>query len=269
MERSLKFFLSLPLFFVACTQPQVKQNAERSLAFLDSAGHNYQGNVKNMTYLMKAIENDSTHAEAYRELSIPYLKRGYPHLWFPLMNKAVELDPSWTGSRGYNYLFFYRDYKRALADFRATDSLTPGFTDFPQAMSVRYLKGLCFLGMEQYDSALFHFQEYIDEDVQKFGLEWVDQVVFIYRAIIYNHLKEYDKALQETRLGLFIFDQSADLHYYKAIAHQNMGQLDSARIHSAKALEYFDIGYYHSRPYVEVQEQIYRSDIEGLQKQLN
>ena len=201
MERSRKFFLSLPLFFVACTQPQVKQNAERSLAFLDSAGHNYQGNVKNMTYLMKAIENDSTHAEAYRELSIPYLKRGYPHLWFPLMNKAVELDPSWTGSRGYNYLFFYRDYKRALADFRATDSLTPGFTDFPQAMSVRYLKGLCFLGMEQYDSALFHFQEYIDEDVylQCIGCE--------------PHIKTEDGEWEHNDLWWDKFDEWRDQEY--------------------------------------------------------
>ena len=269
MEKSLKFFLSLPLFLLACTNAPLEQDAQRSMAFLDSAQHNYQGNVKNMTYLYKAVENDSTNAEAYRELSIPYLKRGYPHLWFPLMKKTIELDPSWTGSRGYDYLFFYRDYERALDDFRATDILTPGFTDFPQAMSVRYLKGLCFLGMEQYDSALFHFQEYIDEDTEKFGLEWVDEKVFIYRAIIYNRLGEYANAIEEARTGLFIFDQSADLHYHKAIAHMRQEQMDSARLHTSKAMEYFEMGYYHNRPYIEVQEQIYRTDIMELEEQLN
>lgn len=222
-----------------------------------------------MTYLQKAIASDPDHAEAHRELSIPYLKRGYPHLWFPPMDKTIQLDPSWTGARGYNYLFFYRDYKRALADFRATDTLTPGFTDFPQAMSVRYLKGLCFLGMEQYDSALFHFQEYIDEDTQRFGLEWVDQKVFIYRAVLYNHLKQPAKALKEAHLGLFIFEQSADLHFHKAVSHLQLEQLDSARIHVAKARQYFNMGYFHNRPYVEVQEQIYRNDIQELEEKLN
>ncbi|MGB0177484.1 MAG: tetratricopeptide repeat protein [Owenweeksia sp.] len=269
MEKLQRFFLSLPFILLACTEHSEIHDPQRSQAFLDSARHHYQGNVSNMTYLLKAVATNTGNAEAYRELSIPYLKRGYPHLWFPLMAKTIDLDPSWTGARGYNYLFFYRDYERALADFRATDIITPGFTDFPQAMSIRYLKGLCFFGMEQYDSALVHFQEYIDEDTRHFGPEWVDEKVFIYRAIIYNYRADYSRAIKEAHSGLFIFDQSADLHYHKALAHLHLGELDSARLHTSKALEYFDMGYFHNRPYVEVQEQIYRTDIKELQERLN
>ncbi len=269
MEKSLKFFLSLSLFWGACSNHTPPQDDELSMVYLDSAQHNYQGSVKNMTYLMKSVAHDSTNAEAYRELSIPYLKRGYPHLWFPLIAKTIREDPSWCGYRGCNYLFFYRDYERALADFRATDTLTPGFTDFPQAMSVKYLKGLCFLGLEQYDSALFHFQSYIDEDSLKYGLEWVDQRVFLYRAVVQNRLKNYTTALRETRKGLSIFNQSADLNYHKAIAHMHLNQIDSARLCTDLAMKYFDMGYFHSQAYTEVQEQIYRSDIEELRLALN
>lgn len=257
MGRSLLFYLSLFCLLLACKQVPQESDPEKSEVSLKESWKYYQGSVDNMKWLNQAALEDYNNAEAWRELSIPYLKRGYPHLWFPLMKKTVDLDPSWTGSRGYNYLFFQKDYKRALADFRTTDSLTPGFSDCPQGMSIKYLKGLCFYGLDQYDSALYHFQSYIDEESAKFGADWVDQNAYLYKSIIYNKLSRPEDAITEANKGLVVFGQFSDCFFQKAIAYKSLIQVDSAHVNLAKSKATFDLGYNHKHAYVEVPDQLY------------
>jgi hypothetical protein len=67
---------------------------------------------------------------------------------------------TWQGWRGYLKLFFYRDYESAIADFNATDTLTTGFTDYPQSMSVDYLRGLAYFQLGEEEKALDYYTKY-------------------------------------------------------------------------------------------------------------
>ncbi|MDC1460459.1 hypothetical protein N8345_01135 [Flavobacteriaceae bacterium] len=88
-----------------------------------------------MNFLEEIIRLDPKHCDAIRELSVAYLKRGMPHEWKPTMDRAVECDAvRWQTWRGYNYLYFYRDYQNANADFNASDTLTPNHIDSPQGI---------------------------------------------------------------------------------------------------------------------------------------
>src|SRR6188768_2890865 len=91
------------------------ERKKMSLEYLENGEKNYnQGSPENMELIEIAIKLDPENSSAWRELSVPYLKRGLPHEWKPLFDKAVEVDPKmWQGWRGYLKLFFYRDYESA------------------------------------------------------------------------------------------------------------------------------------------------------------
>lgn len=58
----------------------------------------FQGSSESQELLQRVIDLDSTHDDALREIAIPFLKRGMPHLWKPLYDKAVAQDPqTWGG----------------------------------------------------------------------------------------------------------------------------------------------------------------------------
>lgn len=273
MVKSSLYFLSLLFICFGCQRSPQKLDAISLLSKAEKDSiiklkykvffQTHQGTPKAMTLLDEILELDSTNAEAWRERSIPYLKRGFPGQWFENYEKAIVHDAKeWVGWRGYNYLFFYKDYKRAIADFDATDSLTEGFTDFPQAMSVDFLRGIAYYGLGSYDSALFFLQRYIDAELKgSGGLDFIDQNAFLYKGRIFQKLNNHDSALMAFNTGLKIFDQSSDLHYHKSYSFSALENLAMAKTEAKLAKKYFELGYTHRRPYVEVLDQIYDYDI--------
>lgn len=276
MVKSSLYFLSFLFIFFSCQQnpsskvsgPSWSQQEKDSLIKLKYKVFfkTHQGTPKAMTLLDEILELDCTNAEAWRERSIPYLKRGFPGQWFKNYEKAIVYDAKeWIGWRGYNYLFFYKDFRRAISDFDATDTLTKGFTDFPQAMSVDFLRGISYYGLESYDTALIFLQRYIDTELQgSGGLDFIDQNAFLYKGRIHQKLNNHDSALVAFDTGLKIFDQSSDLHYHKAYSFLEQGNLAMAKSEAKLAKQCFDLGYVHRRPYIEVLDQIYDYDIREL-----
>lgn len=270
----MRYFLSsfFVLSFSSCEEEHKGlSNQERkslSMEFLERGEKGFnQGSPLNMYYIEKAIKIDSLNASAWRELSVPYLKRGLAHQWKPLFDRAVEIDPvSWQGWRGYLKLFFYRDYESAIFDFNATDVLTPNFTDYPQGMSVDYLRGLAYLGLHEYDKSERYLTKYIDEVVKEKGENWVDVYAFLHRGIIYEYLCEYKKARQDFSTHLKNYNLSSDGYFHLSSLDIRDGNLTRAKINLDSARDLFQRGYFMKRPYVETFEQIYMSDIDDLEK---
>ena len=241
-----------------------------SIQYLDNAEKNFnQGTPENMELIEIAIKLDPNNSAAWRELSVPYLKRGLSHQWKPLFDKAVEIDPvMWQGWRGYLKLYFYRDYESAIRDFNATDSLTPNVTDYPQGMSVDYLRGLSYLQLSEMETALIFFTKYIDEITKKNGEEWVDVNAFVYRAINHNRMENYSNAIIDLQTCLKYNPNSADAYFHLAISYFNLGYKAKAIEAIRKAKELFKQGYFMQVSYVETFEQLYLSDIEEMETKL-
>lgn len=278
MVRSSKFCLNLlPLFFLLSCQPSddykdysAVERKKMSVEYLENAEKNFgQGTPACMNLIEAALQLDPNNAAAWRELSVPYLKRGLPHEWKPLFDKAVELDPvAWQGWRGYLKLFFYRDYESAIADFNATDTLTPNFTDYPQSMSVDYQRGLAYFQLNEKEKALDYYTRYINEVTAKSGEDWVDVNAFVHRAIVYIKMEDYGKAKSDLEKCLKYYSSSADAYYHLAVINLQTGNHALAKEHIAKARLLFEKGAYMHRPYVEVFGQIYLSDIVNLESKL-
>ncbi|MEM6720972.1 MAG: hypothetical protein AAF611_16700 [Bacteroidota bacterium] len=305
METLQKFFLSLSLVILLVSCEDETARKEMALQCFKYGMANYQGTEVSINAFAKAVELDPTHAESWRELSIPFLKRGMPHLWKKYIDKAVALDPiAWQGYRGYNYLWFYRDYKSAIADFDATDTLTPNFTDAPQGHSVDFWRGIAYLGLKDYDNSIAYFDKHIQKEIEETGEDWVEHEAFLYRGIAHfeknrqeiyldNNPDRFQLALQDFNTLLKYNSDFADAKYYKALTLLEESKMLSERIRienqtrsnntRAKLMkkqrqenlqvalktieegtENFQNGYSDQRPYVEAIRQLYLEDYMNL-----
>ena len=280
MESYLKYFLNFILLglLLACEKSNTVEDASLNTAdrkslskkhFETAEKYTGQGTPTNMRLIETAIKLDPDNAAAWRELSVPYLKRGIPHEWKPLFDSAVKKDPiSWRGWRGYLKLYFYRDYEGAILDFNATDSLTPNFTDYPQGQSVDYMRGLCYLGLKDYQKAKSFFLTYINEVTLKSGENWVDVNAFLYCGITYSRLQKPDTAIIFFDKGIKNYDKFSDGFFHKANIKLELGKSTEALELLISGKELFKKGYFHQREYVEVQEQLYLSDFDELENKI-
>ncbi|MCG8235081.1 tetratricopeptide repeat protein [Tenacibaculum finnmarkense] len=275
MEKLLKLSLSISivLMVVSCKKETVLNTSEKRILAekrYEKAVQFRQGSTAFQNGIAEAVAIDSTYEAAVYELSVAHLKRGMPHKWKPQYNKAVKLDSikriPW---RGYLYLWFYRDYKKAIADFDMSDVLTPNFIDAPQGLSVDCWRGIAYLGLNDYKKAIFYFDKYITKEIKDFSEDSVDVTAFLYQGIAYLELENYTKA--EASFNKMIknsYGFSADAKYYKALILSKQGKTKEAKVMLNSALKDFNDGYYNKRPYIEALRQLYLGDYQELEASL-
>lgn len=280
MEKLLKYCLNfLLLLSFGCKDENLNKKSfeERKLIAKElwdiennkhGFNHSFQGTPKAMTLIESIIQIDSTNANALREISIPFLKRGMPIEWKPRFDKAVKHDPAtWQPWRGYLYLWFYRDYKKAIADFNASDTLTP-YLDYPQGHSVDFWRGIAYLGLKDYENSIAFWDKHITKETEDTGEDWVELEAFLYRGIAYYESGENEKALENFDKVIHYFKNSADAKYYKAKIFLEQGKDEMAKEMVVDAIVDFDAGFYNNRDYVETLRQIYIQDLEELKTQI-
>lgn len=229
-----------------------------------------QGSVSEVMVLEEAIRLTPQRADLHREIGIPYGKRGMAVEFHPPYSRAVELDPeNWQGYRGYMYLYFYRDYERAIADFDGLDALTPNFVDYPQATSVHFMRAVAYLGMEDYDTALAYFDKHITEELRTTTEDFIDLKTFVFQGIAHYKKGDIAAARKSFDRGTTNTPYSSDLWYWTAKLAQERGDKITATNAIEKAEIQFKKGYSNNRPYVEEFFQIYEGDIQELKEKIN
>jgi len=231
----------------------------------------FQGTPKAETLLDQILELDPNSCDAIREKSVPYLKRGIPNLWKPLFDKAVECDPIvWQPWRGYLYLYFYRNYDKAIADFNASDILTPNFIDAPQGQSVNYWRGLAYLGKSDFGNSIRYLETHISIESKESGEEWVEPSSFLYLGIAQYELGEIDKAeLNLKKMLDYSYGNSADANYYLAKINFIKNDFELARQFIQSATINYEEGYFRYRDYVEEIRQIYPHYLDELRAKID
>jgi tetratricopeptide (TPR) repeat protein len=257
--------------FSACQEESMVNTSEkrqRAEKKYKSAIFYHQGSTAFQNGIAEAVAIDSTYQEAVYELSVAHLKRGMPHEWLPQYNKAVALDSvSRIPWRGYLYLWFYRDYKKAIADFDASDTLTD-YIDHPQGHSVDFWRGIAYLGLKDYENSIAYWDKHITKETKDSGEDWVELEAFLYRGIAYYESGNSEKALENFDKVIQYFKNSADAKYYKALIFKETGKIDEATKLVDDAIVDFNAGFYNNRGYVETLRQIYLEDLEELKTSL-
>jgi len=272
MEQLLKYCLSAILLFCLFSCEERAEDltpAERrtlSQKIFNEGSFLPQGSPESMSRIERAIAADSTNCDAVRELSVAMLKRGLIDDWKPTFDRAIACNPKiWTPWRGYLYLQFYRDYDKAIADFDASDTLTPDFIDAPQGQSVDYWRGIAYLGKKNYIKSIEYFSKYIDATTRETGEDWAEPTAFLYKAIANfesGNLEESELAIDK-----FLFynkDKTAEGHYYKARIALKNDDCTTAKTRLDLAYINYKEDNLFRHPYTEVLRQLYIQDLDAL-----
>lgn len=280
METLLKYFLSvsLVLLFTACdnlTQERFhkmtkEERQSASLEYTTLASLLERGSPKHMRILEKAIRLDPQNDRAWRELSLPYLYSGMFEEWSFSISKAIEINPeAWQGWRAHDRMYYCRDFAGALFDLDATDTLTKNQVDYAQNTSVDFLRGVCYLGLNNYSKSEEYFYKYIEDEQAKIGEAFVDETAFLYLGILALKQDQYNLAVQHLLRGIKFEDGYADFHYHLARAYCYLGEYAKAQKEIIIAAKKFDEGNYLRGYRYEAVEQIYKAQITELNQSIN
>jgi len=275
----LLLLITISSVTISCEQPQSLYKREftveekKKLAQQMSSGLTRkfgQGSVNEVMVLREALQLQPTNAKVWRELGIPYGMKGMAADFYGNYEKAVQYDTlNWIGWRSYTYLYFYRDYERAIADFDSLDKLTPNFVDYPQSISIHFMRAICYLKLAQYEKALSFWDAHIKEELKTSSEDYIDPRTWLFQGITYLKMNDFKKARESIDRGLKNMPENADLWLWSAKLSLQNKDYNKAKIEIEKAQTQFDKGYYNYRSYVEEFFQMYQSDIDELKKAAN
>jgi tetratricopeptide (TPR) repeat protein len=241
-------------------------NCIRACRLYKEADQFVQGSRQCQLYLDSATRLCPTYAEAWRELSVPYLKRGDFVNWRRYMDKAVALQPrAFLGVRGWCRFKFLRDYEGALEDLKRYDTLTafyPGQSG-DGVYQLYIVMALCERELGNHPQALHYFSMGIDSLYKEKGIHWIGFFDYIHRAVTKIQLQDYTGALADLEKQNEKTDKYAEHWYYKGKALVRLGHKAAAMtcFKTAKRLFLTD-GYHFKDDYCEMLDTVYLSDIE-------
>ena len=240
--------------------------------FMNGMGYTYyyQGNVGEQMLIEEAKLYNDQHPEVFREQGIPYLKRGIANKFFPHYCKMAEADPEqWLGNKAYCIHYFFRDYERALADYDTLDAWTPNFVDYPFALSVDYLRAICYHKLKQPRKAIEYMDKHIAYEAKTVGKDYIYPVAFILKGLAHEDLNQLNEAKLIYEDGIKFHPKNADLKYYLGKLQTKLGNKVEAANLLMSAREQFNKGEFNSRSYVEEFYQIYIQDIEEAEMRID
>lgn len=222
-----------------------------------------QGLWQSQMQFDQAIEQCPNLDYAWFEKSVPYLKRGEFVAWRKLIDKAVELQPSHLGYRGWCRYQFLRDYRGAIEDiekFDAQVSYDIGYT-INGAYHLNIARALCYRGIGQPGKALAIIEAQLaSPDYSPLTYD------YMHAGVTCLELGDLVKAKEYLTKSIAFNDYLAEAHYYLGLVHNLTG-------HPAEAIKEFELarkqytqGYRMNDPYSHPMDMIFLSDIE---RQLN
>lgn len=259
------FCLSFCLFAMACNgQRKAGPTTDCALAEQLYEQHGRQGSHRSQVYLDSAIRLCPDFAKAWREISVPYLKRGDYVTWLHYMDRAVELEPAYyLNIRGWCKIKFLHDYRGGLEDLLRYDQLVEGKLKMVGDYNIYAWIAIAKLGLKDSTSALEYLDKTIEEALEQ-GEDWLGLYDYLYRGILKLALKDHHGAMEDFDEQIRLYDKLADAHYYKGLALKQMGQGAKARTSLEKARQLFvGEGYHITDPYVEMPWQVYLEDIDA------
>jgi len=241
-----------------------------SESLLNGAGTDlyYQGSVGERMIIHEGNSYNPSNAWGQRELGVPYLKRGFAAEAQEYYQKAVDYDAEeWLGYKAYCWLYFYRDYEKALAEIDRFDAFTPDVVDYPQSTSVNYMRGICYYHLGRFEEAVDMLSLHLAKEVEDVGHAYIDPMPYLSLGLAFVEMEDYEKADSLFTLGIKYNDSTADLYYYKAQNLLRLNQSEDAKANLIQAQYWYDQGSKNLRPYVEEFFAIYQEDLDKLGNQ--
>lgn len=272
MVRLMKYFLSaivLVTLFYQCDRMPLEYTLQYSYTSeeLDSlesristeVRYMYEGSLLRQTKWDTLIAINPENEEYHRRKSFAHSRIGDYHLAFPLIEKAVKLDPfNGLYFTGWQLLYMYRDYDRAIESFSYYDDISTG-VDYIWGENINYLKGLAFKQKGLYDQAVEEFNKCI-----LYEGENITEYAFVYRGIANlrnectaSAIIDFDEALNKYSRCTMALVYKGEALIYEQDYQRAKECLEKARVLLEK-------GSKKTHPYVEVFDEVHLQQVDDL-----
>ena len=249
---SKKIWIAAPLLlFFHITVAQQNSVARSSKALRDSIEKKYVQNGAErysyfshqwQQYLDSAIAITPDNASLWELKSMPYDKSRKYEIGEKYLDKAVELDPhGYLDLRAFQKCIFYKKYREALVDYEGALKLKGNYTMMEHPYS--FYQGICYLGLNEFDSALVYFNKTIDTELKTGGDSFIHFMDWFYKGITLMEKEDYTTAIQFFDKTLQRYEKFSDAQYYKSICLRKKGETAAADKLLEQAQANFKLGY--------------------------
>lgn len=164
----------------------------------------------------KGLAEDSTVAYLWQQKAMPLFKQRKYEYAMPFLDKAVQYDKHWLDYRAFMECIFAKQYRRALIDFEVAKKLNGDV--YVMDHSYDFYRGLCYLQLNLFDSALLALHSEIEKAEREQGKGWVHFLDIFYLGVAYYELQDYDKAIATFERCLKSNPVLSDAKYYYGCA---------------------------------------------------
>lgn len=225
----------------------------------------HQGTRKSQQYYDSAIRICPDYAEAWHEISVPYLKRGDFFTWRKYMDRAVALKPyPYLGTRGWCRWKFLRDYEGALTDLRRFDTLSQFHpsNSGDGTYNLYIVMALCERELGHYPQAFHYFSLGIDSVLAQQGDKWIGFLDYLHRAVTKMRISDYPEALRDLERQIKKYDNFAEIYYYQGLILHLMNLDKDALTSLEKAKSLAAANHHLSDIYCEMPDEVFMEDID-------
>ena len=272
MVKYLKYFLSLgiilSIYFSWDSMPlsytlQYSYTSEEMLGLESKInseiGMIFEGSSKRQAKWDTLIAINPDKEEYYRKKSFTHTRIGDYHLAFPLIEKAIKLDPlNALYFTGWQMLYMYRDYDRALANLSYYDDISEG-VDYLWGENVNYLKGLAYKQLALYDQSVEEFDKCILYEGDN-----VSEYVYVYRGLANLRNECVDTAILDFDKALSMYPNCTMALVYKGEALLLEGRYEEPISNLDEAKKLLVKGTKKTHPYVEVFDEVHLVQVDDL-----
>jgi tetratricopeptide (TPR) repeat protein len=227
--------------------------------------------MKRQLYLDSALAIVPTDAQIWQQKAMPLFKQKKYEIGMPFLDSAVKYDKQkyWLPYRAFIKCIFQKSYRAAIKDFNLAQKQNGN--SYVMDHSYEFYKGLCYLQLNQFDSAEYLIDKVIKEEIktrnEAHHLHW------LYLGIVQFERENYTKAIESFDSGLKLYPQFSDIQFYKAMCLRKPHQINEGLNLLLSAKENLKKGYtinednaiYEAYPY-QISKSIVEAFIEGFRE---
>jgi tetratricopeptide (TPR) repeat protein len=223
------------------TNKVLKDSIEKKYFINGAERHGYTSH-KWQIYLDSAIAITPDNASLWQRKAMPYFKARKYEVGMQYLDNAVLLDASeWLGYRAFIKCIFCKNYTAALTDYAAAEKLKGNFNMMEHPYS--FYQGLCYLGLNKFDSALTYFNKTNEVERKTIGGSGGHFMNWFYIGIVLYEKEDFENAVMAFDKALQQYTNFSDAQYYKAICLGNQKKYDEAKVLFTLAKENAKKGY--------------------------
>jgi len=242
--------LCLFIFFSKMTMlsfaqaPQLESSPKRSLSASDSAALvKYFSKLneyplyfeKRGKYIDSILQIMPDNAYMWQQRAMLLFKQRKYEIGMPYLDNAVKYDRSeYLDYRAFMKCIFSKDYSGSIADFNEVKKIKGNQSIMDH--SYDFYIGLCYLQLNNFDSAEYFFTKTIDDEKEKFG---VHALHWFYLGIVKYEKEDYPNAIACFDSSLSIYHNFSDAKYYKALCLESLKKYSEAsKVMNEAALDF-------------------------------